>query len=82
MTTVLFLIVVACVFVFIKLPYWAYQEHLVANKYRGLVKLAALQPATKQGSGWTITYKEGRATKTFKAPGAKSEPEALAALMV
>lgn len=62
---------------------WVVNEHLLANKYRTLAK--AYQEATKDGkplaSGWEVTYKVGRATKTARVEG-KTEGEVLKAFMM
>ena len=57
-----------------------YREHLLANKYRELIKLYRAQRATGSSAEprWKLIYKEGRNEKELIIP-AKSEPEALQA---
>jgi flagellar biosynthesis/type III secretory pathway M-ring protein FliF/YscJ len=61
---------------------WAINEHVVANKYRHLVRLTEKLKADgvlnqQMPKGWSITYKEGRSTKTITVDAAT---EALAML--
>lgn len=59
---------------------WALREHGIANQYRKLA--GELQehiknnPPQAPNSGWTVTYKIGKAIKTQSVPG-KTEGEAL-----